>query len=218
MLNLSLTKSKDEPMRVLCLGAHCDDIEIGCGATLLKLSQTIPTLSVTCVVFSSNDVRAAEVRKSTAELLGDRDRYDLHIFDYRNGFFPYHGAEIKDRFEELKTTIQPDIVFTHYAKDYHQDHRLVSELTWNTFRDHLIFEYEIPKYDGGMGSPSVFVPVDQNHVQRKCEILMSCFESQRHRNWFTKSTFDGLMRLRGIECNSKSGYAEAYYTRKLVLG
>ena len=217
MLTLSFPNDKDE-CHVLCLGAHCDDIEIGCGATLLKLAQTIPSLVVTWVVFSSNEVRAAEVRKSIAEFLGNRVRHDLIIFDHRNGFFPYDGAKIKDRFEDLKAKVQPDIIFTHYIRDYHQDHRLVSELTWSTFRDHLIFEYEIPKYDGGINSPSVFMPVDQNHVQRKSEILMSCFESQRHRSWFTKSTFDGLMRLRGIECNSKSGYAEAYYARKLVLG
>jgi LmbE family N-acetylglucosaminyl deacetylase len=217
MLNLSLTRNTDLPLNVLCLGAHCDDIEIGCGATMLRLSQTIPSLAVTCIVFSSNKLRAAEFRASIREFLGNRVRADLHVFEYRNGYFPYQGDKIKDRFEKLKQELRPDIIFTHYAKDYHQDHRLISELTGNTFRDHLILEYEIPKYDGGMGSPSVFVPIDHDHAQRKSTILMNCYESQLKRSWFSESTFQGLMRLRGIECNSASGYAEAFYARKLVI-
>jgi LmbE family N-acetylglucosaminyl deacetylase len=208
----------DGPLRVLCLGAHCDDIEIGCGATLLKLADSGTEVHVSFVVFAANDIREAELRKSLSLFAGDRLDYDLVVYRHRNGYFPHVGAEIKDRFEELKSNCQPDLIFSHYGKDHHQDHRLISELTWNTFRDHLILEYEIPKYDGGMGSPSVFVFVDEEHVRRKSEILSECYVSQQHRQWFSKSTFTSLMRIRGVECNSRSGYAEAFYLRKAVIG
>ena len=216
MLSLSVPDG-NKLFRVLCLGAHCDDIEIGCGATLLKLVDEQPALSVTWVVFSSEKVRAAEARASASMILGDSVSSEVFVFEYRNGYFPYCGAEIKDRFEELKTKVEADLVFTHHGADRHQDHRLISELTWNTFRDHWILEYEVPKYDGGLGSPNVFVPVQKSYVGRKTEILLNCFKSQRQRRWFSQSTFDGLMRLRGIECNSDSGYAEAFYARKTVF-
>jgi len=215
-MSLPVFKSKKR-LRVLCLGAHCDDIEIGCGATLLKLIEENPPISVTWVVFSSDDVRGLETRKSAEMILGDSVSNELLLLNHRNGYFPYGGAEIKDDFEQLKKKIEPDIIFTHYGKDRHQDHRVVSELTWNTFRNHWILEYEIPKYDGELGSPNIFVPVQDKYVRRKSEILMDCYKTQHKRPWFSPSTFDGLMRLRGIECNSNSGYAEAFYARKTTI-
>lgn len=217
MISLCLPE-RDSPFHVLCLGAHCDDIEIGCGATLMKMVSEHPSIVVTWVVFSSDPVRAAEARESASRILGDSVSSDLSIFEYRNGYFPYNGAEIKDCFEALKTKGAPDLIFTHHGADRHQDHRLIAELTWNTFRNHWILEYEIPKYDGGLGSPNCFVPIQKSEVERKSDILLECFKSQGHRPWFSKSTFRALMRLRGVECNSDSGYAEAFYAKKIVLG
>lgn len=206
----------DGPRHVLCLGAHCDDIEIGCGATILNLARKRTDLSFTWVIFSSNEIRAAEARNSFASILGDRESAKLELHEFRNGYFPFIGAEIKDCFEQLKANINPDLIFTHYGQDRHQDHRLVSELTWNTFRDHTILEFEVPKFDGDLGTPNLYVPAAMDDVNRKSEILLSCFPSQTKRSWFSKSTFDALMRLRGIECNAQSGYAEAFYARKIV--
>ncbi len=217
MLKLLLPAEK-EHIHILCLGAHCDDIEIGCGATLLELASRIPSLTVTWVVFSSNEVRAAEARQSSAKFLVGIKKCEVKILNHRNGYFPYCGAEIKEYFEDLKQQVNPDIIFTHHTADSHQDHRVVAELTWNTFRDHFVLEYEIPKYDGDLGRPNFFVPVGNAHVQNKSAILLECFESQQHRGWFTKSTFEGLMRLRGNECNSGSGFAEAFFSKKTVAG
>ena len=205
-------------MQILCLGAHCDDIEIGCGATILSLAKQRPNLSFTWVVFSSDGIRAAEAESSFDSILGGVESAKLEMYKFRNGYFPFIGAEIKDCFERLKSTVSPDLIFTHYGHDHHQDHRLVSELTWNTFRDHWILEYEIPKFDGGLGTPNIYMPVGMDHVRRKSEVLLRCFASQTKRSWFSQSTFDALMRLRGIECNAESGYAEAFYSRKTVLG
>jgi LmbE family N-acetylglucosaminyl deacetylase len=217
MLNLPIIP-EDRPLHILCLGAHCDDIEIGCGATMLSLAQQRPNLSFTWVVFSSNEIRAAEAKNSFDSILEGADSASLDLRRFRNGYFPFVGVEIKDYFEHLKSKINPDLIFTHYGQDYHQDHRLVSELTWNTFRDHWILEYEIPKFDGGLGTPNVYVPVATDHVRRKSEILLKCFASQTKHSWFSQSTFDALMRLRGVECNADSGYAEAFYSRKMVFG
>lgn len=216
MLGLPLIPD-DSPLHILCLGAHCDDIEIGCGATILSLAQHRPNLSFTWVVFSSSDIRAAEAQNGFDEILGGAASAKLNLHQFRNGYFPFIGAEIKDCFEDLKSTVSPDLIFTHYGQDYHQDHRLISELTWNTFRDHWILEYEIPKFDGGLGTPNVYMPITIDQVRRKSEILLKCFASQTKRSWFSQSTFDALMRLRGIECNSDSGYAEAFYSRKIVF-
>jgi LmbE family N-acetylglucosaminyl deacetylase len=124
---------------------------------------------------------------------------------------------VKAVFEEELKQISPDLIFTHNGKDAHQDHRLISELTWNTFRDHLILEYEIPKYDGDLGQPSVFVPLKAEVSQTKVRYIMDAFQSQRNKRWFEESTFLSLMRLRGMECNAPSGYAEGFYCRKLLL-
>lgn len=213
-----LSLSPGRPLQnVLCLGAHCDDIEIGCGATLLGLAAGEPPPRFHWVVFSSDPTREAETRRAAARLLGDAEtRVEVHRF--RNGFFPYVGADIKQAFEALKQRVQPDLIFTHYRQDRHQDHRLISDLTWNTFRDHLIFEYEIPKYDGDLGHPNVFVPASQAAAEHKVAVLMEEFPSQRDHAWFCPQTFTALLRLRGVECNAPDGLAEAFLARKLVLG
>jgi LmbE family N-acetylglucosaminyl deacetylase len=207
----------DRPLRVLALGAHGDDIEIGCGATILRLAAEYPALSVDWVVCSATGPRRAEAEAGALAFLdgvGDR-RVDLGSF--RDGFLPYAGGEVKEFFEGLKDR-RPDVVLTNHRHDLHQDHRLVCELTWNTFRDHLILEYEVPKYDGDLGAPGAFVHVPEDVAHRKVDRLLDVYGSQREKRWFTGDTFLALMRLRGMESNSPSGYAEAFYLRKAVLG
>jgi len=216
MLALSLPQDGARPLQILCLGAHSDDIEIGCGGTILRLLSEGRSLHIFWVVFASNSEREVEARNSATRFLNGAIRKEILIKNFRDGFFPFEGTRIKDYFEELKV-IAPDLVFTHYRKDAHQDHRLIAELTRNTFRDHLILEYEIPKYDGDMGQPSVFVTLSSEMCQRKVNYIMDFFQSQRAKRWFQRETFLALMRLRGMECNSRSGYAEAFYCRKLVL-
>ena len=216
MIQLRVPGKDGEPFVVLCLGAHSDDIEIGCGATLLHFRKTIPRLMFHWVVFSALDPRRQEACKG-AELFTSGCDKDVVLKEYRDGFLPYNGHEVKGFFEELKGQVSPDLIFTHWQGDAHQDHRLISELTWNTFRNHLIFEYEIPKYDGDMGRPNLFVPLDAPLYEQKIDHLFTAFESQRTKKWFDRETFRGLMRLRGMESNSPSGYAEAFYCRKVVL-
>lgn len=204
--------------RVLCLGAHCDDIEIGCSGTVLKLIEAHPEVSVTWVVMGSTEARAQEALESAHTLLAPVRKKNVVIKSFRDGFFPYDGAEIKTYFEELKREISPDVVFTHQRHDLHQDHRLMSELSWNTFRDHLILEYEIPKYDGDLGNPNLFVPLDETLCQRKIANILGSFRSQADKRWFTEDLFRAVLRLRGMESNAPSGYAEAFYCRKAVLG
>jgi LmbE family N-acetylglucosaminyl deacetylase len=203
--------------QVLCLGAHADDIEIGCGATVLKLVALYPEADFHWVVFSATGIRNDEAESSAGRFLHDAGSKTIEVRSFRDGFFPYLGADIKDFFEDLKKRVDPDITFTHFGRDLHQDHRLLSELTWNSFRNHLILEYEIPKFDGGLGSPSFFVPLTAEERRRKIELLLAGFPSQASRSWFSEATFDGIMRLRGIESNAPSGYAEAFYCRKLCL-
>lgn len=207
----------NDPKTILCIGAHCDDIEIGCGATILRLIERYPDLTFYWVVLASNPTRAQEAQRSADLLLKDVKIKTVVVRDFRNGYFPYVGAQIKDYFEQLKQKITPDLVLTHYGQDHHQDHRVTSELTWNTFRDHFILEYEIPKYDGGLGSPNFFVPLAAQQCATKADHLLNCFASESNKQWFTRETFMGLMRLRGVECNAPSGYAEAFYCRKAVM-
>ena len=202
--------------RVLFIGAHCDHIEIGCGGTIAKLLRVNPSVKMTWVVLSSNDVRRKEVIKSADQFSAD-GKIELEIKEFRNGFFPYVGADIKEYFEELKARVNPDLIFTHYRQDLHQDHRVSSELTWNTFRDHLILEYEIPKYDGGLGSPNAFVAFAEEDMQKKLDVLMACYSSESNKAWFSEDTFKGLARLRGVECNSPGRFAEAFYANKLSI-
>jgi len=217
MIRLHLDGGEKRALQILCLGSHSDDIEIGCGGTILRLAEDFPGSIFHWVVFSANGVRAAEAQRA-AELFAGRDRLQGPLLKtFRDGFLPFAGAEVKDIFEALKPTVSPDLILTHYRNDAHQDHRLLSELTWNTFRDHWILEYEIPKYDGDLGQPNVFVPISREICHKKVGYLMETFQSQRGKHWFEEETFFSLMRLRGMECNAPSGYAEAFYSRKLVL-
>lgn len=217
MIQFRLDNQRDAPLKVLCLGAHSDDIEIGCGGTVLRLIQQYPSCSFSWVVFSAAGIRREEAQRAAEFFVGSARIERLILKEFRDGFMPWAGAEVKSTFEELKNKVTPDLIFTHQPNDAHQDHRLLSELTWNTFRDHLILEYEIPKYDGDLGRPSVFVPLDGEIPSQKVSYLMDCFGSQRAKPWFEKSTFEAMMRLRGMECNAPCGYAEAFYCRKLVL-
>jgi LmbE family N-acetylglucosaminyl deacetylase len=201
---------------VLCLGAHCDDIEIGAGATILKLVAAQPALRVHWVVFSSTEERAAEARASAGDFLKGAASVDVQMKTFSDGFFPAEGQAIKQHFEELKARVTPDLVLTHYREDRHQDHRVISDLTWNTFRDHLVLEYEIPKYDGDLGQPNCFVPVDDQRRVFKVDAILRRYASQRPKEWFTAETFNALMRIRGVECRSRTGYAEAFHARKIV--
>jgi LmbE family N-acetylglucosaminyl deacetylase len=217
MHTLSLVKDSSAPLHILCLGAHSDDIEIGCGGTILRLAEQYPNSVFHWVVFSATGVREAEARQSAAQFVPTERLKNLKLNSFSDAFMPFMGGEVKSVFEELKKSVSPDLILTHNRRDAHQDHHLLAELTWNTFRDHFILEYEIPKYDGDLGQPNVFVPLSTDTGQRKVQCIMTTFESQRQKRWFQPETFFALMRLRGMECNSPSGYAEAFYGRKVTL-
>jgi LmbE family N-acetylglucosaminyl deacetylase len=215
---LAAALDRGEPTRVLAIGCHPDDIEIGCGGTILDLAEQRPDLEVTWLVLSADGVRAAEARASALGFLeGLASRPQVFVESFRDGFLPYDGAAVKERFEQLKNDVSPDVIFTHVGTDRHQDHRLACELTWNTFRDHLILEYEVPKWDADLTAPNVYVPLSETIVRRKVELLLEQFPSQRERHWFTDDLFRALLRLRGMEASSESGYAEAFHCRKLVI-
>ncbi len=218
MLNLGLGKPAGSTYRVLCLGAHSDDIEIGCGGTILALLERHDNVVFRWIVFSSNEERAGEARASADSFLEHAREKHVVVKNYRDGFFPFLGGQIKDEFETLKREFSPDIVFTHHRDDRHQDHRLISDLTWNTFRNHLILEYEVPKYDGDLGAPNFFVPLEKSACSRKIQIIIDSFQSQSQKQWFDEETFLAILRLRGMEANSPTRYAEAFYCRKAVLG
>jgi LmbE family N-acetylglucosaminyl deacetylase len=216
MLELALPPP-DQPLRLLAVGAHADDIEIGCGGTILRLAAGYPGLSVDWVVCSADGARREEAEAGAEAFLdGVADRR-VEMGSFRDGFFPYSGGAVKEFFEGLKDR-RPDLILTHQRSDLHQDHRLVCELTWNTFRDHLILEFEVPKYDGDLGAPGAFVHLPEEIARRKVDALVGAYGSQREKRWFTEDMFLGLMRLRGMESNSPSGYAEAFYARKTVIG
>src|SRR6266550_86349 len=217
MIQLRLLDGDTPVRRVLAIGAHSDDIEIGCGATLLTL-QRERELEVTWVVLGAAGVREQEARASSEAFLASAAVRTLEFHGFRDGYFPYVGGEVKDVFEELKARLDPDLIFTHMRNDLHQDHRLVCELTWNTWRNHLILEYEIPKYDGDLPTPNVFVSVPEELARSKAELIVRLFESQAAKHWFDTELFLGLMRVRGMEGRSPSGYAEAFTCRKLALG
>jgi LmbE family N-acetylglucosaminyl deacetylase len=202
---------------VLCLGAHSDDIEIGCGGTVLRLIESNPGLSAHWIVFSAFAEREAEARTSASRFLAGAGARNVELHQFRDGFFPSELAKIKTYFEELKGRIDPDLVLTHCRQDLHQDHRVINELAWNTFRRHAILEYEIPKWDGDLGLPNVYVPLSESQARRKVEILLECFTSQGGKQWFDEEAFVGLMRLRALECGAPSRRAEAFYGRKVVL-
>jgi LmbE family N-acetylglucosaminyl deacetylase len=202
--------------RILCLGAHCDDIEIGCGGTVLRLLRERKDVAVRWVVLSSTPVRAREAETAANLFLRGARRAEVRIESFDDGHFPYQGAEIKAVFEELKREPAPDLIFTHYRDDRHQDHRVVSDTTWQTFRDATILEYEIPKYDGDLGAPNVFVPVDRTIVERKIRYLTRSYATQRVKPWFTAETLRSILSLRAMESRAPR-YAEAFYGRKLVF-
>jgi LmbE family N-acetylglucosaminyl deacetylase len=217
MLPVALGHKATSPLSILCLGAHSDDIEIGCGGTLLRLLAERPHCSVHWVVFSATAERELEARASATDFLISAAESTVIVKDFRESYFPYLGAAIKDFFEELKKMTSPDVVLCHHRQDMHQDHRTIAELTWNTFRNHLVLEYEIAKYEGDLGTPNFFVPLSRAVAARKVELLVRHFESQASRSWFRPETFDGLMCVRGIECNSPEGRAEAFHARKMIL-
>jgi LmbE family N-acetylglucosaminyl deacetylase len=216
MRPLGMPVPEGQRLRVLALGCHSDDIEIGAGGTLLRLSEAYADLDVRWIVLGARGARRDEARASAQDLLGST-RLTVELHEFRDGYFPYEGGRVKDVFEALKEEPAPDLIFTHHRRDLHQDHRLICELTWNTFRDHLILEYEIPKYDADLGNPNVYVPIGDAQRRRKVELLLRHFGSQRDKHWFTEDLFLGLMRLRGSECRSPTGYAEAFHGRKLML-
>src|SRR5690242_7954076 len=217
MLPLLARRAGDEPLKLLAIGAHPDDIEIGCGGTILSLIEQGAVSQICWVVLTGETKRAEEASQSADGLLGDISGKRVILRDFRDGYFPYDGAKIKGFFEQLKDDLAPDVIFTHQRFDLHQDHRVTCELTWNTFRDHLILEYEIPKYDGDMGVPNLFVPLDESLCRAKISHLMTHFGSQLSKRWFKEDLFSGLLRLRGMECNSPTSYAEAFYCRKAML-
>jgi LmbE family N-acetylglucosaminyl deacetylase len=205
------------PLRVLCLGAHSDDIEIGCGATLLTLAARRPRPNFRWVVWSAADQREIEANRGARNFLGAAAAEAVSVHAFRDGYFPAQFAELKDAFEKLAREFRPDIIFTHSRDDRHQDHRVVSDLTWNTFRKQLILEYEVPKWDGDLGRPNLYVPVSRAMAHRKIRALLSTFGTQRSKDWFSEDTFSGLMRLRGMECRAVGGHAEAFHARKVTV-
>jgi LmbE family N-acetylglucosaminyl deacetylase len=217
MKKFELARKKDTSTKILCLGAHGDDIEIGCGGTLLRFLSEHIGLEVFWVVFSSGGQRNREAEASAEKFLAGATGTEIMIKDYEDGFFPCQGGEIKKFFETLKTRISPDLIFSHFRHDLHQDHRLISELTWNTFRDHLILEYEVIKYDGDLGTPNFFVHLSETICRKKIDYITSSFDSQKCKSWFTPDAFFSILRIRGIEANAPDKYAEGFYARKLVI-
>lgn len=203
--------------RILCLGAHSDDIEIGCGGTVLRLIESSPQIEFYWLVLSSNPERAREAERSARAFLRPVRKKNIVVKSFRDGFLPYIGAPVKECFEDLKKAFAPDVIFTHFRHDLHQDHRMVCELTWNTFRNHFILEYEIPKYDADLRSPNFFVPLSGSICRRKVRALMRHFGTQRNKQWFSEDLFEGLLRLRGIESASPTHYSEAFHCRKMLL-
>lgn len=215
MLQFLPKTDPDTPLRVLCLGAHSDDIEIGLGASVLSLTGA-RAVDVTWVVFGASAARRKEAEGSAAAFLASARSRDVRVLDFADSFFPSQHREIKQVFEGFKP-VTPDVIFTHARHDLHQDHRVINELTWNTFRDHCILEYEVPKYDADLASPNVFLPVTREQALEKTRLLRKHFLTQGVKHWFDEELFMGLMRIRGAECRSPSGFAEAFYGRKIVL-
>jgi LmbE family N-acetylglucosaminyl deacetylase len=217
VLRFDFALPSDRPIHILCLGAHSDDIEIGCGGTILRLLAEHPGADVRWVVLGASGERALEAKASAQRFLADAGRTAIIVKGFKTSFFPYVGDEIKEFFETLKGDRGPDVIFTHCRGDLHQDHRLVSELTWNTYRNHLILEYEILKYDGDLGVPNFFVHLDETTCARKIGLIMEYFKTQHDKDWFTPDAFRSLLRLRGVESKAPHNYAEAFHCRKVVL-
>jgi LmbE family N-acetylglucosaminyl deacetylase len=216
MLRINFDAQKDTMQKVLLIGAHSDDIEIGCGGTIIEMLEESPDLEITWVVLSAGGERKMEARRGAQAFLKEAKQKQIILKNFKDGYFPFNGADIKDVFEQMKGELFPDLVFTHYRNDLHQDHRMICELTWNTFREQMILEYEIPKYDGDLGSPNFYVPIKESVCRQKVALLNDIFETQRRKNWFTDDLFYSLMRLRGMEAKSPSNYAEAFYAHKVI--
>lgn len=214
---IPLQFAKQDGLNILALGAHCDDIEIGCGASLLKLIEAKQVKAIRWVVFASSEQRKLEAIACAEAFLADVDVKEIQVLGYRDAFLPASDVEIKEEFESIKAAFDPDLVFTHYREDRHQDHRLISDLTWNTFRNHCILEYEIPKYDGDLAQPNCFFQVSQPHAQKKVNLLLEHFPTQATKHWFDEETFLALMRIRGLESASETRYAEAFHLRKCII-
>ena len=217
MLDLSLNLPTSRQPLVLCIGAHCDDVEVGCAGTLLSLAKSRKDTRFVWAVFSGEQSRQIETRKSAQSLFPDNTQVELRLHDFPDGRLPYIGVPVKDAMEKLRAEVEPDLVLSHWSRDHHQDHRFLSELTWNTFRNHLILEYEIPKYDGDLGRPNLFVNLEPDIREQKIAHILRSYPSQSNREWFNRETFDAILRLRGIECRAESGYAEAFFSRKLPI-
>jgi LmbE family N-acetylglucosaminyl deacetylase len=217
MLPVSLGGRPGAPLRILCLGAHSDDIEIGCGGTLLRLLAEHPGSSVKWVVFSASEAREGEARASAADFTAGAATSSVAVKGFRESYFPTQWADLKESLEDVRREGEPDVVFSHARQDLHQDHRVLAELTWNTFRKHLVLEYEIPKYEGDLGAPNLFVALPRAVADRKVELLMKHFSSQASRAWFRADTFHGLMSVRAVECNAPEGRAEAFAARKITV-
>ena len=217
MLDLSLNLPTDRQPLILCIGAHSDGIEIGCAGTLLSLARSRTDTRFVWAIFTGDQQRQVEARKSAQSLFPGNAPVELRLHDFPDGRLPYVGAPVKDAMEKLKAEVDPDLILSHWSGDRHQDHRFLSELTWNTFRDHLILEYEIPKYDGDFGSPNLFVSLEPDIREQKIAHILRSYPSQSNREWFDRETFTAILRLRGMECRAQSGYAEAFFSRKLPI-
>ena len=217
MLRFTVDRQLNPIRQILCLGAHSDDIEIGCGGTILRILDEFEDIEVKWIVFSADQARKIEAAQSADKFLAKACKREIKIEEFRDGFFPYIGAQIKEYFEKLKKEVSPDLIFAPCREDLHQDHRMISELAWNTFRDHFILEYEIPKYDGDFGRPNFYVALEKEVCLRKVDIILNTFRSQKSRNWFTADAFLSVMKLRGIEINAMGNYAEAFYGRKVCF-
>ncbi len=214
MLDLRLNLESDQPLRLLCLGAHCDDVEIGAGGTLRRLIEEHDAVEVHWVIFSADEVRAGEARAAAAHFTAGARRVELDVQRFRESYFPDQWAAIKDHFQVTRAAFTPDLVLTHHSADLHQDHRLLAELTWNTFRDHLVLEYEIPKYDADLGSPNCYVSLSEEQARFKVEGVLRFYQSQATKPWFDEESFQAVLRLRGLECNAPARYAEAFHCKK----
>ena len=217
MLKFHFAAAKKKTLRILCVGAHSDDIEIGCGGTILRLLSEYADVEVHWIIFGSNGQRNSEATASARNFLSGAKRKKIVVKNFKDSYFPYRAEKMKKYFTALSKRISPDVIFTHYRHDLHQDHRLISELTWNAYRNHLILEYEIVKYDGDLGLPNFFVHIDKALCRKKVDFIMDSFKSQREKDWFTPDAFFSILRLRGIESRAPGRYAEGFYCRKLVV-
>jgi LmbE family N-acetylglucosaminyl deacetylase len=217
MMELRLDSPGTGPLDILCLGAHADDIEIGCGGTILELLARRP-VRVRWVVFSATEARRSEAEASALRFLDGASEAEVVVQGFTDGFFPSERAGLKEAVRALAAARDPHLIFTHDEADLHQDHRTLAELTRETFRQHLVLGYEVPKYDGGLRTPNAYVAVDDEVRRRKVDLLMESFPSQREKHWFEPAVFDGLMRLRGLECVASSGYAEGFHVGKARIG